>query len=74
MRDDELKTVFFSKEAAANAEAEVIKSLLISAGIDSIVKWIPPTFQSHGGTKLLVLSSHAEEAAEIIRDAQQAQQ
>ena len=71
MRDDELKTVFYSKELSANAEAEVMKTLLESAGIQSIVKWVPPTFQNPGGIRLMVLESEAEDAAEIIRDAQQ---
>ena len=71
MRDDELKTVFYSKELSANAEAEVMKTLLESAGIQSIVKWVPPTFQNPGGIRLMVLESEAEDAEEIIRDAQQ---
>lgn len=71
VRDDELRTVFSAKEASANAEAEVLKSLLESAGIHSIIKWIPPTFQNPGGIRLLVLESEADDAAEIIRDAQE---
>ena len=70
MQDDELVSVFFSKDVSANAEAEIIRSLLGSAGIDSIVKWIPPTFQNPGGIRLLVLSSHQDDAEAIIRDAQ----
>ena len=71
MRDDELESVFFSKDAAGNAEAEILRSLLGSAGIDSIVRWVPPTFQSSGGVRLLVLSSHKQDAEEIIREAQE---
>ena len=71
MEDDELVTVFSAKEISANAEAEVLKSLLDSAGIDSIVKWIPPTFQNPGGIRLQVLQSAAAEAEELIRDAQE---
>lgn len=71
VRDDELTTVFSAKEASANAEAEVLKSLLESAGIGSIVKWVPPTFQNPGGIRLMVLESEAEDAQAIIRDAQE---
>jgi len=71
MNDDPLVTVYSAKEYSANAEAEVLKSLLDSAGIESIVKWIPPTFQNPGGVRLMVLGSVADEASELIRQAQE---
>ena len=70
MNDDSLVTIFSAKEISANAEAEVLKSLLDSAGIESIIKWIPPTFQNPGGIRLMVLSSCSDEASELIREAQ----
>lgn len=70
MTDDPLVTVYSAKDYSANAEAEVLKSLLSSAGIESIVKWIPPTFQNSGGVRLMVLGSEADEATELIRQAQ----
>ena len=70
MRDDTLVSVFFAKEMAANAEAEILRSLLASAGIESVIRWTPPTFRSPGGVSLLVLSSQQEEAEQLIREAQ----
>jgi|GEM_PF-1661160 len=71
MNDDSLVTIFSAKEISANAEAEVLKSLLDSAGIESIIKWIPPTFQKPGGIRLMVLDTVAEEASQLIRQAQE---
>lgn len=68
---DDLLPVFAAKEYSANAEAEVLKSLLDSAGIDSLIRWVPPTFQSEGGIQLLVLAADLDEATELIRQAQQ---
>lgn len=69
MDDDKLVAVFTAKEIGANAEAEVLKSLLESADIRGIIKHTPPTFQRPGGVSLLVLSSESADAEEIIRDA-----
>lgn len=69
MDDDKLVTVFTAQDMGANAEAEVLKSLLESADIRAIIKHTPPTFQRPGGVSLLVLSSESADAAEIIRDA-----
>lgn len=70
MREDELVEVFFGKEISANPEAEILKTLLDSAGIESIIRWKPPTFQSSGGVSLLVLESQKEEAQAFIKEAQ----
>ena len=69
--DDELVVVFSAKELSANSEAEVLRSLLQSAEIESIIKWVPPTFQKPGGIRLLVLSSDADDARAVIEEAQQ---
>ncbi len=69
MNDDKLVSVFTAQELGANAEAEVLKSLLESADIRAIIKHTPPTFQRPGGVSLLVLSSESDDAEEIIRDA-----
>ena len=69
MDDDKLVAVFSAQDMGANAEAEVLKSLLESADIRAIIKHTPPTFQRPGGVSLLVLSSESADAAEIIRDA-----
>ena len=66
--DDKLEVVFSAKELSANAEAQVLRSLLQSAAIESIIKYVPPTFQSSGGIRLLVLSSEAEDARAIIEE------
>ena len=69
--EDELVVVFAAKELSASAEAEVLRSLLQSAGIESIIKWVPPTFQKLGGIRLLTLSSDANDARAVIEEAQQ---
>ncbi len=71
MDEDKLVTVFTAQEISANAEAEVLKSLLESADIRAIIKHTPPTFQRPGGVSLLVLSSEEADAVEIIRDARE---
>ena len=68
--EDELEVVFSAKDLSANAEAEVLRSLLQSAAIESIVKYVPPTFQSPGGIRLLVLTSEADDARAIIEESQ----
>ena len=70
MPQDDFATVFWAKEYSANAEAEVLKSLLESAGIQSMIRWVPPTFSNDGGLRLLVLREDLEEAEELIRQAQ----
>ena len=68
--EDTLEVVFSAKELIANAEAEVLRSLLQSADIESIIKHVPPTFQSTGGIRLLVRSSEADDARAIIEESQ----
>jgi hypothetical protein len=70
VRDDQLTAVFFGKGLAANPEAEVLRSLLASAGIESIIRWTPPTFQHRDGISLLVVESQREEALSLIEQAQ----
>jgi hypothetical protein len=70
VRDDQLTAVFFGKGLAANPEAEVLRSLLASAGIESIIRWTPPTFQHRDGISLLVVESQREEALNLIEQAQ----
>jgi hypothetical protein len=69
MDDDKLIAVFTAEEISANAEAEVLKSLLESADIRAIIRHTPPTFQRPGGVSLLVLASESADAEAIIRDA-----
>ncbi|MCB1018927.1 MAG: DUF2007 domain-containing protein [Acidobacteria bacterium] len=69
MRDNELTAVFSADDITANAEAEVLKSLLESAGILSFVRHVPPTFQRPGGVRLMVLAQDSAEAEALIRDA-----
>ena len=71
MKDDELTTVFSSEELTGNAEAEVLRSLLDSAGIPAVIRWVPPTFQRPGGIRLLVLSSDKPDAELVIQQAQE---
>ncbi len=70
MREDELTAIFFGKGLAANPEAEILKSLLASAGIESVIRWTPPTFQHRDGISLLVLESQREDALSLIAQAQ----
>jgi hypothetical protein len=71
MNDDKLVAVFTAEDISANAEAEVLKTLLASADIQAIIRHTPPTFQRPGGVSLLVLASESGDAEEIIRDARQ---
>jgi hypothetical protein len=70
VREDQLTAIFFGKGLAANPEAEVLKSLLASAGIGSVIRWTPPTFQRRDGISLLVLESQREDALSLIEQAQ----
>ena len=69
MKAGELVAVFSADDITANAEAEVLKSLLDSAGIGSFIRHVPPTFQRPGGVRLMVLAEDREEAEALIRDA-----
>ncbi len=69
MREGDLTAVFTADDITANAEAEVLKSLLTSAGITSFVRHVPPTFQRTGGVRLMVLAEDREEAEALIREA-----
>ena len=69
MRPGELTAVFSADDISANAEAEVLKTLLESAGIGSFVRHVPPTFQRRGGVRLMVLAEDFDEADALIRDA-----
>ncbi len=71
LSEDELVEVYFGKDLTSNPEAEILKSLLSSAGIESVVRWTPPTFQKPGGVSLLVLESQSEDALALIADAQE---
>jgi nitrate reductase NapAB chaperone NapD len=71
--EDQLTAIFFGKGLAANPEAEVLKSLLASAGIESLIRWTPPTFQHRDGISLLVVESQREDAVRIIEQAQMGQ-
>ncbi len=69
MHSDELTAVFSAQDISANAEAEVLKALLESAGIGSIIQHVPPTFQRPGGVRLMVLAQDFDEADSVIREA-----
>ena len=69
MRPGELTAVFTADDITANAEAEVLKTLLESAGIPSVVRHVPPTFQRPGGIRLMVLAEDFDEADALIREA-----
>lgn len=69
MRPGELTAVFSADDITANAEAEVLKTLLESAGIASFVRQVPPTFQRTGGVRLMVLTEDFAEADALIREA-----
>ncbi|MBI1356035.1 MAG: hypothetical protein GC160_16970 [Acidobacteria bacterium] len=71
MQHDTLVPVFTAGDLSANAEAEVLKALLESAGIPAIIRHTPPTFQRPGGVSLLVLSGDQSDAEELIRDARE---
>lgn len=65
-----MTAVFIGKGLAANPEAEVLKSLPASAGIESVIRWTPPTFQHRDGISLLVVESQRKDALSLIEQAQ----
>lgn len=69
MQPGQLTAVFTADDITANAEAEVLKTLLESAGILSVVRQVPPTFQRSGGIRLMVLAEDFDEADALIREA-----
>ncbi len=67
--DEPLVTVFSSRSHLANIEAEVIQSLLESAGIACWVARENVLQQPVGNVLLKVLESQAGEAEAILREA-----
>ena len=67
--DEPLVTVFSSRSHLATVEAEVIQSLLESAGIPCWVARENVIQQPVGNVLLKVLESHAGEATALLRDA-----
>lgn len=67
--DEPLVTVFSSRSHLANIEAEVIQSLLESAGIPCWVARENVIQQPVGNVLLKVLESQADEAAALLREA-----
>ena len=67
--DDSLVTVFSSRSHLANVEAEVIQSLLESAGIDCWLARENVIQQPVGNVLVKVLESDAEDAKALLRDA-----
>ena len=67
--DDRLVTVFSSRSHLANVEAEVIQSLLESAGIDCWLARENVIQQPVGNVLVKVLESNAEDAEALLRDA-----
>ncbi len=67
--DEPLVTVFSSRSHLANIEAEVIQSLLESAGILCWVARENVIQQPVGNVLLKVLESQADDAAALLREA-----
>ena len=67
--DEPLVTVFASRSHLANIEAEVIQSLLESAGIPCWVARENVIQQPVGNVLLKVLESQADDAAALLREA-----
>lgn len=67
--EDSLVTVFSSRSHLANVEAEVIQSLLESAGIDCWLARENVIQQPVGNVLVKVLESNAEDARALLRDA-----
>ena len=67
--EDSLVTVFSSRSHLANVEAEVIQSLLESAGIDCWLARENVIQQPVGNVLVKVLESNAEDAMALLRDA-----
>lgn len=70
--NEPLVTVFQSRSHLANVEAEVIQSLLGSAGIDCWLARENVIQQPVGNVMVKVLASQAEDAKALLRDAEQA--
>ena len=70
--DEPLVTVFQSRTHLANVEAEVIQSLLGSAGIDCWLARENVIQQPVGNVLVKVLASQAEDATALLRDAERA--
>ncbi len=69
--DEELVTVFSSRSHLANVEAEVIHSLLASAGIDCWLARENVIQQPVGNVLIKVLESQADEVRALLQDAVQ---
>ena len=67
--EDSLVTVFSSRSHLANVEAEVIQSLLESAGIGCWLARENVIQQPVGNVLVKVLESNAEDAKALLRDA-----
>ena len=67
--DEQLVTVFSSRSHLANIEAEIIQSLLESAGISCWVARENVIQQPVGNVLLKVLESQADDAAALLREA-----
>ena len=70
--DDNLVTVFSSRTHLANVEAEVIQSLLESAGIDCWLARENVIQQPVGNVLVKVLESDLEDAKAVLQDAERA--
>ncbi len=69
LAEDSLVTVFSSRSHLANVEAEIIQSLLESAGIDCWLARENVIQQPVGNVIVKVLESYAEEAEAVLQDA-----
>lgn len=69
--DDRMVTVFASRSHLANVEAEVIQSLLNSAGLRCWLARENVLQQPVGNVLVKVLESEAEEARALLHDAVQ---
>ena len=69
LNEDSLVTVFSSRSHLANVEAEVIQSLLESAGIDCWLARENVIQQPVGNVLVKMLASNAEAAKALLRDA-----
>ena len=67
--DEGLVTIFSSRSHLANVEAEVIHSLLASAGIDCWLARENVLQQPVGNVLVKVLESQADEARSLLQDA-----
>ncbi len=69
LHDERLVTVFQSRTHMANVEAEVIQSLLASAGIDCWVARENVLQQPVGNVIVKVLESHVNDAKSVLASA-----